>query len=261
MTEQEAIIQKEIILDETKEYKIGILTDVHGNDEALKFCLGKLKHCDYIISLGDLSGIGPNSNEVYDIVTKLNNFYTILGNHERYLLFGFKNPLSCLTKEQQDFTEHSISKENIQYIEKLPLELNLKWKGKTICFLHYARRIFNGVRFKLIDHEPSYEKLGALFEYHNEDYLFYGHEHVGSIYELNQNSRHFINPGSCGCPCPTKNTTRYGVLTLNDTIHYEQFIEEYDASKTVQSMVHKNMPNKELIIKDFYREDISKYQK
>ena len=233
---------------------IGIITDIHGNDVALKETLNDLKDCDYIISIGDLVGIGPNSNEVLDIVRNVNNFYTVLGNHERYLLYGFNNPLSCLTLNQQKFTEDSISEINKEYIRTIPKEIVFEWKNKTFCFLHYARRKYRGRRFKLIDHNPTYEKLVDLFEFHKQDYIIYGHEHKGSVIENgNADTRYFINPGSTGCPCPNKDELRYAKLYLGDKIDFEVITKKYDSSSVVKAMIDKDMPNKELIIKDFYK--------
>ena len=238
-------------------YVLGIITDIHGNDKALDEALKYLKDCDYIISLGDLIGIGPNSNEVLDRVRTLDNFYTVLGNHERYLLFGFNNPLSCLTLDQQKFTENSISEENKEYVKNIPLEIHFEWNNKTICILHYARRKYEEMRFKLIDHNPSYERLVELFEFHDQDYIIYGHEHVGSFFDnendLNNKHRYFINPGSTGCPCPVKDELRFGKLYLDESIRFEFINKQYDSSDVVKAMIDKNMPNKEKIIKDFYK--------
>lgn len=255
--------KKDLKLNNKKLYNIGIITDIHGNDKALKEVLNCLKDCDFIISLGDLIGIGPNSNEVLDIVTKLDNFYTVLGNHERYYLYGFNNPLSCLSDYHQKFTEDSINIDYDKYMESIPMEIEIEWMGKTICFLHYARRKYEGLSFKLIDHEPTYEKLVNLFEFHKQDYLFYGHEHQGSVIRK-KNGRHFIDIGSTGCPCPKKGVFRYAILHLNsdesNPISYELFEKQYDPSSVIRAMIDKDMPNKELVIESFYKENLEDYQ-
>ena len=251
--------EKKVLELNNKSYTIGIISDIHGNDKALNEALNCLKNCDLIISLGDLIGIGPNSNEVLDVVTKLDNFYSILGNHERYFLYGFNNPLSCLSDLHQKFTEDSIDKKYREYIEKLPIEIEINWKGKSICFLHYERKKYEGLSFKLIDHEPTYEKLIDLFEFHKQDYIFYGHEHKGSVF-CKDDERCFVDIGSTGCPCPTKGVFRYAILHLNDKIDFEIFEKEYDASSVVKAMIDKDMPNKELVIESFYKENLKDYK-
>ena len=237
-------------INKKSSYKIGIITDIHGNDKALIEVLKCLNDCDYILCLGDLIGIGPNSKEVLDIVCTLKNFYTVLGNHERYYLYGFNNPLSCLTFDHQEFTEKSIGDEYREYISNIPKEIRFSWNNQTFCLLHYERRKYRSRRFKIIERQPSLEKLIDLFEYHDQNYILYGHEHLKSLFE-NEN-RHFINPGSCGCPHPNKDELRYGILYLDEDIRFEFKTKQYDSSSVVKAMIDKDMPNKDLIIKDFY---------
>ena len=95
-------------------HRIGLITDIHGNDLALKEALKRLDgKVDEIICLGDLIGIGPNGNEVIEIVKKIKNFSCVLGNHDRYLLYGFDNPYSCTQADHQEWIKNHISNEYI----------------------------------------------------------------------------------------------------------------------------------------------------
>ena len=95
-------------------HRIGLITDIHGNDQALKEALKHLNgKVDEIICLGDLIGIGPNGNEVINIVKKINNFSCVLGNHDRYLLYGFDNPYSCTQKDHQEWIRNQIEEDNV----------------------------------------------------------------------------------------------------------------------------------------------------
>ena len=59
--------------------KIGIISDIHGNDVAFKKVLEILYgNVDEIICLGDMIAIGPNRNEVINIARGLENFRTVL---------------------------------------------------------------------------------------------------------------------------------------------------------------------------------------
>lgn len=237
--------------------KIGVIGDIHGNDVALKIVLDDLKDCDEIISLGDLIGIGPNNNEVLDIVRPLKNFRTVLGNHERYCLYGFDNPLSCIDNNIQKWVDSGISKENMEYLKKIPLEIHMEWNNKTICFLHYARPRVDSMMFTIIKRNPSYEDLLALFKDNKEDILIYGHEHLHSMMKR---EKWFINLGSTGCPHPIKDTLRYGILHLDQDITFEYIEKKYDSSNVIKSMVEKDMPNKEFVSKNFYKVNLDDFK-
>ena len=66
---------------------IAIISDIHGNYEALKTVLKKIKelNCHKIISLGDVVGYYNQPHLCIDLLME-NNVTNILGNHDYYLL-------------------------------------------------------------------------------------------------------------------------------------------------------------------------------
>src|ERR1041385_4158000 len=66
-----------------------IISDIHGNLEALRAVLEDIDHLGIkdIICLGDVVGYGPEPRECLDIVQSIAKF-TILGNHEEAVLSG-----------------------------------------------------------------------------------------------------------------------------------------------------------------------------
>jgi len=232
-----------------KMHKIGLISDIHGNDLAFKEVLKRLNDVDEIICLGDMIGIGPNSNEVVDIAKCLNKFSCVMGNHERYLLYGFDNPLSCLSKDDVKWTNDSISKENVNYIKSLPLEIRRTYNNKELVFMHYARFTLESLMFTVIVKDPNGDSLDELFLKHGGDYIFYGHEHIKSEFD---GKKKYIDVGSLGCPYPDKDKARYGILTIDDDIKYEGFEFTYDSSIVVNDMERKKMPNRDFVSKAFY---------
>ena len=232
-------------------HKIGLISDIHGNDVAFKEVLKRLDgKVDEIICLGDMIGIGPNSNDVVDIARGLKNFKSVLGNHERYLLYGFNNPNSCTDKTHQDWQKNQISKENLEYIKTIPVEIVREYKSKKLLFLHYARKDVNDLRFELIIHDATYDELYNMFKKHDADIYFYGHEHIASIVSKD---KQFIDVGSLGCPFPSCNIARYGILEIDEDIKYYPYTFTYDTSKILNDMEEKKMPNREFISKAFYQ--------
>ena len=233
-------------------YKIGIFTDVHGNDAALKTVLKEIeKHnVNEIISLGDLIGIGPNSNEVLEIVTKLTNFSSIRGNHEKYYLFGFDNPLSCTNLNHQTWIKDNIDKKFSKFIENTPYQIIKEIEGVKLAFIHYPLRSKNPDYFEYIVHDPKPSDLDNLYKDIDADVVCFGHEHVASLIK---GEKLYLDVGSCGCPYPEKDVTRYLILTIdNGKLSYEAFKVAYDASSVIKAMFDKNMPDNEFISKNFY---------
>lgn len=65
-----------------------IITDIHGNSPALEAVLQDInrRKLDQIVCLGDIVGIGPDSNEVFDLLLMQNNISFVMGNHEQAVL-------------------------------------------------------------------------------------------------------------------------------------------------------------------------------
>ena len=232
--------------------KIAIITDVHGNDQALIKALEIIKKekCDEIISLGDLIGIGPNGNQVLNIVRVLPNFHTVLGNHEKYFLYGFDNPLSCTDINHQNWIKSQISDINAAYIKKLNFEYTFTYNNKKIGFLHYAKRKGEKIKFAYIVKNPSIGDLTELYKNYDYDIIFYGHEHKPSNIK---GEKWFINPGSLGCAVSTEGSGMFGILELDEKITYREINFNYDDSKVITDMYSKNMPGHEFISKAFYK--------
>lgn len=65
--------------------KVAIITDVHGNASALKAVLRDIdqrEEIDRLYCLGDMVGIGPDTNEVLELLFSRNDLSMITGNHD-----------------------------------------------------------------------------------------------------------------------------------------------------------------------------------
>ena len=111
---------------------VAIITDIHGNLEALEAILKDIKtqEIDEVICLGDTIGIGPNSKECIDLLME-NNVKSVLGNHEIYLLKGtdFDSFIVGEEKEHYNWVKESLKDKEIDYIRKCPLyyEINIDY--------------------------------------------------------------------------------------------------------------------------------------
>ena len=65
--------------------KLAIITDIHGNELALKAVLHEIDQRGDITGiwcLGDMIAMGPDSNEVLDILFGRSDIRMITGNHD-----------------------------------------------------------------------------------------------------------------------------------------------------------------------------------
>jgi predicted phosphodiesterase len=69
--------------------EIAIITDIHGNYSALKAVLvdiDKGKNTEHIYCLGDLVGIGYETNEVLHLLSSRADISFVMGNHDEAIL-------------------------------------------------------------------------------------------------------------------------------------------------------------------------------
>lgn len=105
--------------------KILVLSDIHGNYDALKTILETEKDFDEIIVLGDLVDYGPQPNEVIDFLIE-NNAKILRGNHDHAVAFG----VDCKCGEKthwlsvwfrENITNKIIDPKHKSFLGRLPL--------------------------------------------------------------------------------------------------------------------------------------------
>lgn len=126
--------------------KIAILTDIHALYEPTLAILDDIKKrgITEIYCLGDIVGLGPDPDEVINLLRD-NNVFCIAGEDEEYLRLGFEpfNYISESTVANYMWTLNKISNDNIDFIYKLPSSLDIFLDNKKIALCHFG----NDVRF------------------------------------------------------------------------------------------------------------------
>ncbi|MCR2822116.1 metallophosphoesterase family protein [Lederbergia panacisoli] len=245
--------------------RIGIITDIHGNAAALKAVLDELDNrnrVDHIYSLGDMIGIGPNSNEVLDMLFSRNDISMITGNHDEAILAlatGQKYPKShSHVREHHQWILDRMDKDFLTKLAQLPRLIEKNIEGTSILFMHY--HIGKGKLSQPISKdpfssivEPSLANLNSLFNDRNEDVIFYGHHHPIQCFK--GKNRTFLNPGSLGCN--NKATAPYAVVTLLDgMIEIELEEANYENITFLESYHKLKVPDREFILKAFHGNQI-----
>ncbi|MBI3724355.1 metallophosphoesterase family protein [bacterium] len=203
--------------------KIGIITDLHSNFEALKVVLDWLhkEEIDHIVCLGDIIGYNANPNEVTYLTYKRTAF-SLKGNHERYVL-GFE--AKGVKEEKLEvirWTQEQLSKQYTEWLSKLP---DFQLYENMILLVHGSPRdpdeylLNNDAISKGFKHlKDSYPGIPLCFFGHSHFPMVIGNNKVESNFQetktiaLNRDKTYMINPGSVGQPRDRCPKTAFGVM-------------------------------------------------
>ena len=238
--------------------KIGIITDIHSNINALNIVLNKFEKIEVnkIICCGDIIGIGPNPEEaVQELMKNKDKLITVRGNHEQYLLKGLpkdvhddKRAMSLEEIDNHEWTHSKLSENSKNFISQLKISNIIEIEGKKIYTVHYQSNE-NGIYKKHIK-KPTIKQNEEMFSGIDADIFIYGHTHTTSI--NNKNNKWYINPGSLGCPVKS-NIANAGILEIDkNEVYYEQLKVEYNVNEVIQEIERLKFPFYKGILKIFY---------
>src|SRR5690348_6307314 len=104
--------------------KVGVVSDVHNNVEALSYALDHLRDCDLLLGLGDLVSdyhVDPRILRISDDANMIN----ILGNHEKSILL---HPGSQIRRGLSDAT--------LAFLNALPPSREIDLDGRHVHVAH-----------------------------------------------------------------------------------------------------------------------------
>lgn len=237
---------------------LAILTDIHGNSPALKAVLDDIdtQNVDHIFCLGDVVGIGPDSNEVLNLLTTRNNVTYILGNHDLAVMAAYwkEEPPGGHQSERKhhEWLAEKINPRYIQFMRDWPKTHSLYIGETQLYFTHYHLK---NNEWMSVDNEPSIEKLDQLYFGSEYKLIAFGHHHI--VHYFVSNERIYLNPGSLGCN--HESVARYGLIRINkDTLDVELKKVPYHNSDFLKSYEQLKVPDRDFIMKVFY--GVQKYE-
>jgi len=159
--------------------RYAIVTDIHGNIEALDVALSQLGADDAVWCLGDIVGYGPNPNECVNRVRE-RAAVTILGNHDLAAIdnFGIEwfNPAA---QEAIRWTQGVLSKENAQWLNTL----NYEHREANHLLVHGAPQP------DYFDYILDKDSARKAFAATDATLIFIGHTHIAELYALAPEAR------------------------------------------------------------------------
>lgn len=253
--------------------RIAIISDIHGNLEALKSVLDDIKerNINRIFCLGDIIAKGTHQQECVDLV-KAKCEVLIKGNCDEY----FTSDIDLSTKNQSEinritWNKNKLNDETKKYLNNLPYCYEFYMSGRLVRLVHAHPEKID----KFVGNIDKLDRLYKLFlpssnTISNEkaDVLIYGHIHTPYVQKIY--NRMIINTGSVGNAIDVfrndekdgniKNTTiaNYLIISgnfdsknIDEKISYELVSVPYDIDKELND-------NNDNIEFESYKEELKK---
>ncbi len=234
--------------------KIAVISDIHGNLEALTRVLEDihLQQVDFIISLGDNISYGADSETVIQQI-QTHDIISILGNHELAVMDSkVRNWFTKDAKEALNQVLETLSADSIQYIHGLQINFSMA----DCLFVHGFPP--DSARLYLFQIRDA--QLLQTFRDMEEPICFVGHTHKlrlvcsdkdridsqplqNRIIQLNRDQKYIINAGSVGQPRDGDPNAKYLIW---DTAAYQLETRSipYDISTAVKKIIAADIPEK-----------------
>lgn len=203
--------------------KIAVISDIHGNMQALESVLDDIKkeNCDKIFCLGDLAMAGPQPDKTIDKVKELaksQDFELIQGNTDEYLGENSETVAGNIKKANPvmgaayEADLKVIKPENLEFLKNLPPQKEIEIKGVKILLVHGSPRANNENIFPGM----PVEKVEETIKNTDAQIIFCGHTHQPCGYQTNTKQT-VVNAGSVGRPLSEVPKACYALLEVDDT--------------------------------------------
>ncbi|WP_214701781.1 MULTISPECIES: metallophosphoesterase family protein [unclassified Exiguobacterium] len=239
--------------------KIGIVTDVHGNLEALQAVLHAMdaQRVDVVWSLGDMIAMGPDSNAVMERLLE-RGAHMISGNHDEAvisLLAGHGHPDSYAhTRPHHEWVARHLDTNYMDVLESLPRTITTELAGQTAFGIHYhipnekweatiVEEPFHDIL------EPTLENMQRLYGEYAGDVILFGHHHPVHLFE--DDTKCYVNPGALGVA--RDELARFAILSEGETgIRLDLKAVPYDKRTFLEKMERHEVPQRDVMMRLFY---------
>jgi predicted phosphodiesterase len=231
--------------------KIAVMSDIHGNLEALDAVLEDVcsQGIEKIVCIGDLIGYGPNPEEVVQKIRQIDVCCT-MGNHELGILFKLERKwFNPKVRKNLSLTEKLLSPGSLDFIAGLPNTHALN----NNLFVHG----FPPASVKTYLFEKDTDEIARWFLTPGPKLTFVGHTHdlelvawdgrradrnpLGQDRVVLDKSKYIINVGSVGQPRDGDNRAKYVIWDPVEGSIEVRFIP-YDIQTTVDKIMERGFP-------------------
>lgn len=198
---------------------IALISDIHGNYEALKEVLKKIDFLgiNEIYCLGDITGYYTQVNECCDELRK-RDVKCILGNHDWYMISNTGCPRSKSANDCLNYQKTIITQENLEWLTILPVFR----KVGELALVHGG---WNDPLEEYLYPSDDY------FEKYSNKYFASGHTHKQLVKQFGD--KVYCNPGSVGQPRDKNYMSSFATF---DGKNFELHRVDYNVDKVSELM-------------------------
>jgi hypothetical protein len=216
--------------------RIAVITDIHGNRQALEAIIEDLEHqdVDEVVVAGDTVNMLPDSRRCWQMVRALTQ-NVLKGNHE-FLTHDFQDLLAKDPVYSSDrfaplrACVAQFSDGDLEQMRALPITL----RYPDLLLTHATPRNL----FESITADTTFEQLREMFADSSEPFIVRGHNHVWleNCFEHHIDDRVVTTLDSAGIPLDGDTQTRYGILTRAKSWTLEERFLPYDHAGLLSQM-------------------------
>ena len=228
--------------------RLCIISDIHGNLEALRKVLELLKGFDSpIVCLGDIVGYGANPNECIRLI-KDRQIKSVMGNHDAAAIglmdLNWFNPTA---KQAIKWTANKLTAESKSFLESQ--KKSIKIGG---AFL-----VHGSPMNPITEYVNNISVANDCFEFIEEDITLVGHTHVPLSFAYNRdhikvehyidggkftiNGRCILNPGSVGQPRDGNKMASFAVIDFK-VKEFTVYRTHYDVNLASRKILDSGLP-------------------
>lgn len=229
--------------------KVAILSDIHGNMQALESVMADIKenNCEKVFCLGDLAMAGPEPTKVINFVKSQSNWTVIQGNTDK-MIADFTPEILKNTEKAFPVMGHALADDVLflsddakNFLKNLLPQKELNVDGVKVLLVHGSPRRNN----EDILPDMQLEQIEEMIKNVDADLIFCGHTHVPAGYQTNTKQT-VVNVGSVGRPMTKDAKACYCIADFkNGSFSIEHRLIDYNRELSAEIMRTRNFDGAE----------------
>jgi len=234
--------------------KIAVISDIHGNLEALTAVINDIEEqeCEKIFVLGDYAMAGPEPKETVDWFFKkqFDTKYTMIQGNTDLMIATYNNTLYDSLKEKAPIMAEALRNDikllnpiQLDFLKRLPEQKELDIEGIKILLVHGSPRRNN----EDISPDLSIKEIEDILDGVTANVVLCGHTHLPCGYQTTD-KRTVVNVGSVGRPFTENAKPCYLKLVIeNGKCLFEHRFVEYDNQKASEKLSKRDFEGSKLL--------------
>jgi len=218
--------------------KIGVISDIHGNIDALTQVLHKAKRekVEHLLVLGDIVGYYYHPDKILNLLSRW-SFNIIKGNHEKILedviadsALGETIRLKYGSGHQEAI--HKLTKEQLDYLKDLPETKSVQFNDTCLLMCHGSPWSIDYYIY------PNCKKEIILkCDSKEHDFVLIGHSHYA--FAIQNEHSILINPGSVGQSRQAGGKASWCIINTENKC-FQMLTTDYNTNKLLSEVAEKD---------------------